>query len=247
MRLITLDIEVAPAQVVVWDLKADYVNYGNILRPRRIICLAYRWYGDSETQFLSEWTDGPEETTQQAWHLMDEADGIITWNGSAYDLPMLRTSFLLAGLGPPSPSVSIDLMKTCKRQFRLMSNSLDYVTSQIGVGRKGDSGGMKTYFALESGNEGVRDKARERMKLYNELDVEITEMAYRKIRPWISTSHPSRAIIDADQGCPICGGSLAPRGYAYTRTGRFRRFCCNDCKAWSRSTRRDEFTEITAA
>ena len=243
MRLVTLDLEAAPAQVVVWDLKAgNWINPGNIIKPRKVICMAYRWYGDSETMFTSEWSSSHEEMVQQVWHVLDEADGAITWNGSAYDLPMLNTEFILAGLGPPSPCASIDLMKVVKQKARFMSNSLDFVTSQLGIGRKGDPGGMKTWLAIEKGDE----KAQQRMELYNKLDVELTEHAYRKLRPWIS-NHPSRGIIDADQGCPICGGSLAPRGYAYTRTGRFRRFCCSDCKAWSRSTRRDEFTEITAA
>ena len=243
MRLVTLDIEASPAQVVTWDLKTNgWISPGNILKPRRLLCLAYRVYGDTETQFTSEWTDGHEEMVQRTWHVLDEADGIISYNGQGYDLPMLNTEFILAGLGPPSPYASIDLMKVVKQKARFMSNSLDFVTGQLGIGRKGDPGGMKTWLAVEKGDE----KAQERMRLYNELDVELTELAYRKLRPWIS-NHPSRGIIDAGQGCPICGGSLAPRGYSYTRTGRFRRFCCNDCKAWSRSTRRDEFTEITAA
>ena len=242
MRLVTLDIEAAPAQVVVWDLKANWIAPGNVLKPRRLLCLAYRWYEDSETRFASEWGSSHEEMVQQIWHVLDEADGVITWNGQGYDLPMLNTEFIMAGLGPPSPYASIDLMKTVKQKCRFMSHSLSFVTDQLGIGRKGDPGGMKTWLAVEKGDE----KAQERMRVYNELDVELTEMAYRKLRPWIS-GHPSRGIIDADQGCPTCGGSLAPRGYAYTRTGRYRRFCCNDCKAWSRSTRRDEFTEITAA
>lgn len=241
MRLLTLDVETAPAQVAVWDLKADYINYGNILKPRRIICLAYRWYGDSETMFLSEWTTGREEMIQQAWHLADEADGIISFNGQAYDMPMLNTEFVLAGLGPPSPYANIDLMKTAKRQFRMMSNSLDYLTGQLGVGRKGDSGGMKTWLAIENGDE----RARERCRQYNEMDVEITELLYRKLLPWIP-QHPSRGIVDAAQGCPVCDGPLRPRGYAYTRTARYRRYVCGECGKWCRSTKRDNYTEIIA-
>ena len=60
MRLVTLDIEAAPAQVVVWDLKANWINPGNILHPRRLLCLAYRWYGDEETRFASEWGSSHE-------------------------------------------------------------------------------------------------------------------------------------------------------------------------------------------
>jgi RNase_H superfamily len=239
MKLLTLDIEAAPAQVVTWDLKADWINPGNILKSRRLLCMASKWYGDPEITFLSEWGDGREEMIQRAWHLLDEADGVIGYNSQGYDMPMLATEFILAGMPPPSPYVNIDLMRTVKRRFRMMSNSLDYLTGQLGVGRKGDSGGMKTWLAVENGDE----RARKVMEEYNKLDVEITEQLYCKLLPWIP-NHPSRAIVDQDEGCPSCGGLLRPRGFTYTKTRRYRRFRCDDCQGWSRSTHCEDTVAI---
>ena len=239
IKLLTLDIETAPAQVVVWDLKADWVNPGNILKPRRMICLAAKWLGEPEMIFLSEWDDGHEGMVRKIYELINEADGIITYNGQGFDMPMLHTEFILAGFPPPAPYANIDLMRACKRRFRFMSNSLDFITGQLHIGRKGDSGGMKTWLAMERGDEA----ARERCRIYNEMDVELTELLYLKLRPWIP-NHPSRAIVDADDGCPVCSGLLRPRGFSFTKTGKYRRFCCDDCGAWSKATHGEEFTGI---
>ncbi len=239
MRILCIDVEVAPATAVIWDLKTTYVNPGNILSRRKLICAACKWIGEPGMFFFSFWDDGHEEMVKAIYDLVDEADAVVHYNGQAYDMPMLNTEFALAGLPPPSPYSQIDLMKAVKKNFRFMSNKLDYITGQLGVGRKADSGGMATWLDVMSGDE----KAREKFREYNQVDVELTELLYKKLLPWIP-SHPSRAIIDGDDGCPSCGGQLKPRGYAYTRVGRFRRFRCDECGGWSRSTHRDESVEI---
>ena len=241
MKLAILDIEVSPAVATIWDLKTRYVQPHNIRERRRVICMAWKWLSVPETHFISEWDHGRKGMLGAAWQLLDEADGVITYNGTAFDLPMLNTEFMIEDMPPPSPAVSTDLMKVAKKNARFMSGKLDYISGQLGLGHKLDTGGIGTWAKVLEGDE----EARQRFQLYNEMDVELTERLYFRLLPWAG-QHPSPGVIDCDDGCPRCSGGLRPRGWAYTKTSKYRRYRCDDCGGWSRSVRREGSAPITA-
>jgi transposase-like protein len=86
------------------------------------------------------------------------------------------------------------------------------------------------------------------MKQYNKRDVVLLEELYAKLQPWIK-NHPNRALyIDnlEDDVCPNCASTnLRARGFALTNMGKFRRFRCHDCGAWSRSKSRISGVTVT--
>ena len=74
------------------------------------------------------------------------------------------------------------------------------------------------------------------MEKYNVQDVILLEKVYDKFLPWIK-SHPNYGIhFNTPHSCPNCGSNhLQRRGFNVTQGGKYQRFQCNDCGAWSSS------------
>lgn len=243
VKILAFDLETSPNICFTWGLFNQNLTLDKIIEVSRVLCFSARWVDEPICKFYSEHTDGREKMLQVAHDLLSEADATLTFNGDKFDHRHLRREFALAGMSPPPPVSSIDLLKVARKQFLFQSNKLEHVATQFGVGAKVKHRGFSLWKECLNGD----DDAWREMETYCIQDTDLLVDLYYKLLPWISPSHPSRGIIDSDDGCPTCGGTLRPRGYSYTRTGRFRRFVCAECSAWCRSTRRDDFTEITAA
>jgi hypothetical protein len=246
-KLLVWDTEMFPATAHLWDLRVQggYVPYTSLVTRKKLACVAAKFVGDDEpVHFWSSWNDGMDVMCQGIWKLLDQCDGSVTFNGARADEKWVTTEFLLLGMGQPSDYKIIDLYAVLRRKASFMSNSLAYVTNEMGVRNKTDSGGMATIVAAMDGEQAAQCRLAE----YCQNDVLVTEDLLHRIKGWIPGSMiPNAALLNGDKlGCPICGGLLRPRGYSYTRVGKFRRFCCDSCHRWSRSTRRDDFTEIVA-
>lgn len=236
MKVLLCDVETRAHEVMAWGLFQQNISINQILRPGSTICAAMKWLGDHprKTVFTSEWEDGMEEMVKRIHDMMSEADAIITYNGDKFDVPVLHKEFVLHGLHPPKPSISIDLYKTVKRQFRFASNKLDFVCQQLGLGAKTQHKGMDLWRGVIDGNE----KDRKTMKVYNIQDVALLEKLYNKLRPWIAT-HPSVPLHNGDteeQACRTCGShKLQSRGYKHTKTAIYQQFQCQECGSWMRN------------
>ena len=100
----------------------------------------------------------------------------------------------------------------------------------LGVGKKINTGGFQLWLDCA-----VHDKpeAWRKMARYNRHDVKLLEEVYYKFRPYI-TNHPNLNLINrVVDNCPNCGGVLQKRGFRVTRVGRYQRFQCQSCAAWS--------------
>ena len=165
--------------------------------------------------------------------LLDEADAVAHFNGKRFDIPTLNKEFLLHGLSPPSPFRHIDLLHTCRQQFKFASNKLDYVAQALGLGAKVHHKGMELWRGCMEG-----DAASWRlMESYNRQDVRLTERLYDRLMPWIK-GHPNMGLYseDGERCCPNCGSKkLQARGRQYNNTLVYRRYQCNGCGKWSRS------------
>ena len=70
------------------------------------------------------------------YKLLDEADAVVHFNGSRFDVPVVNKEFLLQGWAPPSSYQQIDLLKTARKQFKFPSNKLDYIAQALKLGGK---------------------------------------------------------------------------------------------------------------
>jgi len=169
---------------------------------------------------------------QKVRELLDEADIVVHYYGSRFDLPILNREFLLHGLPPPAPYKSIDLCNTVRRKFKFISNKLDHVCQRLGLGKKHD-----TDFKLWIDCMNKDPKAWELMMEYNVQDVLLLEGLYEKIKAWIP-NHPNVGLYKEDAlVCPTCGGGhYQKRGEYHTNAGIYQRYQCQavNCGRWFR-------------
>lgn len=169
--------------------------------------------------------------------LLCEADAVIHYNGTKFDMTWINSEFILAGLPPPSPYKNIDLLRTVRAQFRFPSNKLDYAAQALGLGHK--TKGMD-FNVWKGCIEDDDPAAWAKMLKYNRQDVRLTEELYFKIRPWIK-GHPNTSLYkqfdgrDEGLGCPKCDSKdIIARGNIMTESAVYKRYSCKSCKSWFR-------------
>jgi hypothetical protein len=235
-KVLLLDIETAPHRVYAWGLWGQDIATSQIEEHGYTLCWAAKWLGEKQMHFRSLFKDKRAVMLRTIYKLIDEADVVVHYNGTKFDMPTLNQEFLVhLRCGPPAPYKQVDLLLVARRRFRLASNKLDYVAKTLGIGQKVVHKGM----ALWRGCMAGEPKSWRVMERYNRQDVRLLENLYGALLPWIP-SHPNRALwnSESDEGspmCPTCGSTdLRRKGFAYTRTMRYQRFQCKDCGSWMR-------------
>lgn len=237
-KTLVIDIETSPNLAYVWRLFKENVSLAQLRETGQVISFAAKWHGSQRIEFASDFDFSTGELTEhesmvrRAWELMDEADMIITYNGVSFDIPHLNREFVLLGLTPPSPHKNLDLLTTARKRFRFVSNKLDHVAQQLGVGSKVKHSGFDLWTQCLKGDP----TAWRMMRRYNKGDVAITEKVYDRFRPWIN-QHPHMGLYSDDPTANVCGrcnGTLTKQGTARTTVGMFQQYKCKACGSWSR-------------
>lgn len=232
LKILAYDIETKPLMAHAWGIWQQNIGLNQLLETVSVMSVAARWVGTPKKSimFFSDYHDGHSTMVKKVHALFDEADAVMGWNSRSFDDKHMQREFLLEGLNPPSPVKSIDLMVATKAKFKFVSNKLDHVSQQLGVGSKVKHEGFGLWIACMNGDP----KAWERMKKYNEMDVHLLLDLYDKLLPWIS-NHPNISAYGG-QGCAKCGSAdLEKRGFSRTATGIYQRFQCRKCGGWSKS------------
>lgn len=230
MKILLLDIETSPLTVYTWGLWNQNINIKSIVDSGSVLCWAAKWLGDEDTQFMSVKHDGMKKMLKKMHKLLDEADCVVHYNGTRFDIPTLNKEFIKHNFPPPAPYAQVDLLKTARRSFRFPSNKLDYISQALGIGSKQEHEGFGLWIKCMQGD----NEAWQRMKEYNIQDVVLLEEVYLRFLPWIK-GHPNRGIVDnLAFSCPHCGSSkVQKRGWNYSQFGRYQRYQCTECGAWS--------------
>jgi hypothetical protein len=242
MKKLLLDIETSPHVAYVWKLFDENIGIDQLIQPTRMICVAWKFYGDEGTQFAAEWDGGHKRMVKRVYEAMNKADAIVHFNGTTFDEGHLNREFLEYGYGPTSRNQTIDLMQTIKRRFRFASNKLAHITDELNI----RDGKIKTDFTLWSRVLDGEPEAREEMEQYNREDVELLVDLYDKILPWIER-HPNVALYSGDfeARCTRCGGDeLVKAGFRYTTAGKFQQYKCKACGSVSRGSKRISTTPL---
>ena len=240
MKILGIDIETAPNTAHVWGLFNQNIGINQIQQTGRVMCWAAKWRGEKTVEFMSEhpglpFADGDTAHLNmiiRAHELLDEADAVLSFNGKRFDMPTLNREFLKYGMAPPSPYHHIDLLMVAKRQFRFASNKMDHLACELGIKGKVKHSGHELWTKCMAGDAA----SWKLMKRYNIQDVRMMELIYDAMLPWIVT-HPNHGMYTDSIGtvCTNCGGShLQSRGFAVTRTQKYRRLQCTDCGTWLR-------------
>lgn len=239
MKILLLDIETAPNLVHVWGLWQQNVGLPQILDSGYVLCYAAKWLGDSHVMFDSIKKSGPKRMLRGVHKLLSDADAVIHYNGTKFDIPTLNKEFLLHGFSPPAPFQQIDLLRTARTKFRFPSNKLDYVAKALGLKRKVKHRGHELWIDCMKGDK----DAWAEMEVYNKGDIGTLEEVYYVFRPWIK-GHANHSVFSGDLVCPTCGSThFVRRGYNYTQAGKYARFQCKDCSKWFQSNKSEAATQ----
>lgn len=229
-KILHIDIEWAPATIYVFDPWNVHVTPEHVIDDGGLLCFCAHWHGSKEYMFFSKWDDGHEGMARAALKLLSEADAVVTYNGDKYDIPKLRGAMVLAGLTPPPPPTSIDLIKVVKR-FGFLMNRLAFIGPLLNAGGKMKHEGFKLWRSVLEGDE----KAMKRMMKYCIQDVKLLVNLYNRILPFID-NHPH--LGDNKGDCGACGSThMQFRGFRRTKFFKVRRMQCQDCGGWSTGTR----------
>jgi predicted RNA-binding Zn-ribbon protein involved in translation (DUF1610 family) len=232
VRLLSLDLETSPHLVWDWDLHNLMVSIDKIVATTEMMCFSAKWWDEKDVLFYSIPKNGKDQMVREAHRLLDEADVVMHYNGKRFDIPHLNREFLELGLLPPSPYQQIDLYQAVRKQFRLASTKLQYVSKMLGLEGKVQHSGFSLWVKCMAGDPA----AWREMESYNRQDVILLEQLYAILQPWIP-HHPARTLIDGTAGdaCPACGSSsLEKRGFAIAIQRKYQRYVCRKCGKWSR-------------
>lgn len=217
-----------------------------------MLCFAAKFRDEDEVQFFSAWNDKDTKAyfnmIEAGWHLLDESDVVVTWNGDRFDLQWFQAEFLRLKMGPPSPYRSLDLFKVYRSKFGrgLMSLKLDYSARYVLGDRKVQHGGADLWHDIRYGTPDEKSAAIKLMTDYNIHDTVLTEHLLEEALPWTGVNFALYDIDNADRVvCPFCESpKIQKRGMFPTRTYQYQRYFCTDCRGWSRGRRMYYTTEL---
>ena len=226
------------------DISASFgrfkVNLGqdNIIHEGGwLLSVAWRWGHEKETQGIAASKQQALERDDSylcaiIFDLLEQADIVVTQNGDAFDLPLIKARMAINGFSAPKKVKTVDTLKIA-RQMRFNSNKLDSLGEVLGVGRKMQHEGIKLWIACQQGDKEALDK----MLAYNIQDVELLYKVYQQIKHFDNKA-PNMALFhdDEKERCPVCGSAhVEPTGNSvYTQVSEFAEMHCTSCGARSR-------------
>jgi hypothetical protein len=236
-KILILDIETAPVRAYVWRLWKQNVYLDQIISDWFMLTWSAKWL--LEEGVMSQRLTGEEvrkendfRIVETLWHLLNQADIVIAHNGKSFDIPHIKSRFLVHGLPPTTYYQQIDTKEVAAKEFGFSSNKLEGLARTFGIPGKTD-----TDFTLWSACMDGNEEALQYMEKYNQQDVKVLEEVYLILRPYIK-AHPNYNLyIDSDKPvCPHCGHDhLEFVGYYYfTQTGKYKNYRCMSCGALSR-------------
>lgn len=247
-NILLFDIETAPIIAHVWSLWEQNVALNQIVKDWHIMSWSAKWlqgkdgtvYGPhNKVMYMDQRNakniEDDKQLLEAIWELLDAADIVITQNGDSFDIKKLNARFILNNMKPPSPFKKIDTKKIAKNKFGFTSNRLEYMSDKINKKYKKQKhnkfAGHEMWTECLAGNLA----AWKEMERYNKYDVLALEELYLKFQPWDNSFNPNLYTDDVTMKCACGSDKLRNKGYAYTLTGKFRRYTCLDCGAPCRS------------
>jgi DNA polymerase elongation subunit (family B) len=236
-KILLLDVETSFMEVRVWGLYKQRIPHTNVISDWHFLSWSCKWLFDSkiESDVLT-----PREAVhkddkricESLWQYVNDADIIIGHNVNKFDMRKINTRFILNGLKPTMPYLTIDTLKIAQKNFAFSSNKLDYL-GKLFFKRGKIETDYDLWIKCEEGDKESLDK----MVAYNQEDIRLLEDLYLELRPFIK-SHPNiGVVIDAQEPCcPNCGSFEFEEGEGYYTTpqNRYISVRCKSCGAVNR-------------
>jgi len=238
-KILLLDIETSPLEAYIWQKEVwkAKVNEEKLISDWFIISYAAKWLNEEE---IISGVLTPEEVIEEndrrivgeLWDLFNEAEIIIAHNGDEFDIPNIKSRFIVYNMMPPIPYKTIDTLKIARREFGFTYNSLNALANKLNLETK-----LEVNFKLWRESKRGNPDALKEMNEYNKVDVLVLESVYLALRPW-SKNSPNMNLYNEteERQCPICGSThiTEEKGNYYTQVGKYTIYRCHSCGAVSR-------------
>ena len=234
-RVLLLDIETRPAEGYFFGLFKQNIGIQAVKDPGGMMSIAAKWYDSNDTYFFADWTVGHRQMLENTHELLTEAAVVVHYNGESFDIPHINREFWQNDIPEPAPFKQVDLLKEIRRKFRFLSNKLDFVSQQVGVGQKVEHQGMPLWIACMEGDTEAQAKMRE----YNVGDVRLTERLFNKALPWLrAVPLPIFISLDDAPACRKCHSTeLVERDIWVANALAYPAYQCDNCGGWSRGAK----------
>lgn len=229
-KVLLFDIETAPILAYTWDIWDQNIALNQIKQDWFVLSWSAKWLDDKKVMYMDQReakdVSNDKPLLEGIWKLLDDADIVVTQNGKAFDQKKLYARFILNGMKPPSSFQHYDTKKIASKHFAFTSNKLEYLTDKLNTKyKKIKNSGFTLWTRCLAGDL----KAWKEMEKYNRYDVLALEELYLKLMAWEPKVNYAVFSEDLDFKCACGGNTLKPKGYAYTASGKFKRFICSGC------------------
>lgn len=240
--VLVLDIETSLMTAYVFNTGEQYVGYSDIKDDWYIMAWGAKWAGDPDSKIIykASYTGDDSKILKPLWDLLNEADIVLTQNGTKFDARKINARFMLNGFPPPKPYVHFDTFRLTKKVASFTSHSLEYLSSKFCTKHKKTSHakypGKKLWVECSAGNHDAQDE----MKRYNIKDVLSTEELYLKIKAWAPESMPKVFdVTDNSLECSSCGyvGKMRVGKPRVSKSFSYVQHSCPECGHWQKAER----------
>ncbi len=235
-KVLSLDIETSDMLVSVFRLGKQVVRSEQIVDDWRLLCYTAKWLGNKKIIYDEARTEKTEKfILKKLWKLLDEADIIITQNGTIFDAKRINARLIYYGFTPPSPYKHYDLLTLTRRVADFTSHSQAYLTHKLKVKHRKllheKFAGRRLWMEIRKGNK----NAWREMKAYNIDDVLGMEELYYIFRSWAPNYFPKvYDMTDEEYECGTCGyeGKMREGEPRKAKKFKYRQHTCPACGSW---------------
>lgn len=203
MKIKRLFFDIETSFNIIGDFACGYnkhVGYNQILEERKIICICYKWEGQSKVYSLN-WDKNKcdKKMIQSFLRVLNQADEIIAHNGDRFDIKWIRGRCFIHGLDMMPSYNTVDTLKEARKQFNLNSNRLDYLSKITGsTGKLKTDWSMWVKITLHNHKPSLN-----LMVKYCKVDVVELERVWGKMKNFIKPKTNIDTGYKSD--CPECG------------------------------------------
>jgi len=225
---------VSKPKILLFDIEASNLsaNFGFA------ICVGYKWLGnkkvycpsvlDFKNSFKKDCTND-KELMLALEPVFDQADGIISWYGSRYDMPFLQTRRLMHDLQPLKIAPHIDAWRIARNHLKFTSNRLETVSRSIPA--------IKDHKTPLNSSSWIKGAAGHKASIHYIIehckkDVLVLEETFLKLKPF-ATNLPNFSMLSGVRQCPSCGSSnYTHQGIRANHRTLQAQLKCKDCGHW---------------
>lgn len=229
------DIETSLTLAYLWGPGQQYVGHKQLKKGNsrnEIICIGYAFNNGKPAKCI-DW-GWEEQSTRDVVEAFDkiiadnDIDLIVGKNSARFDNKMVSAARMLNGLpGNPVWAASHDdLEQQMRKYFRLPSQSLEYIASELGLGSKNKMEFNDWVGITEKTDPSLLKK----MVKYCKRDVELTRELWYKLSEHFDSKFNMARFNDEQVACKHCGSlDLKKNGYSMAQGAKYCNYMCNTC------------------